>query len=139
MPGPASAVASRLSPVAVAARTGCEDVADQLAGINDGTAQPGPRAAAHLKACLRCQAELVRYRRLGRVLASLRNDVVEPAPGSLASLLATLQAAGQARAVHSLLSGRRGAYLGGALLATAASAAGAVLWATRRRVGFASP
>ena len=35
----------------------------------------------HIETCLRCQAELARYRRLLRTLALLRTRYVEPTPG----------------------------------------------------------
>ena len=85
--------------------------------------------------CLRCQAELVQYRRLLRALRALRTEVLEPAPGLLAEVLADLEAAGERRAIRSLLSGRRAAYLGGLAAATAAGAAGAIVFAARAPPG----
>jgi hypothetical protein len=127
-----------MAPVVAATGVACEDVAHVLAGIGDGSAKPSPPQRAHIEACLHCQAELVHYRRLLRVLRSMWSDVAEPSPGTLAAVLAHVEAAGDARALRSLLSGRRAAYLGGVVVATAASAAGVLVWATRRRLELAS-
>ena len=59
--------------------------------------------------------------------------MLEPAPGLLAEILASVEAAGERHAVRSLLTGRRVAYLGGLAAATAAGAAGAIVLATRSR------
>ena len=48
-------------------------------------------AQAHVETCLRCQAELARYRRLLRALQMLRTRYLEPAPGLLAQTLASLE------------------------------------------------
>jgi hypothetical protein len=56
-------------------------------------------------------------------------------------ILASLEAAGERRAMHHLLNGRRVAYVGGIAAATAAGAAGALVLASRarsRRMGLAS-
>ena len=82
----------------------------------------------HVERCLRCQAELVQYRKLLRALHQLRTEVLEPAPGLLTDILANLEAAGERRAIRSLLTGRRAAYVGGIAAATAAAgAAGAIV------------
>ncbi|MGH9150397.1 MAG: hypothetical protein ACRD0F_08675, partial [Acidimicrobiales bacterium] len=91
----------------------CEEVAEVLPGVIDGRAAADRRVLRHVDHCLRCQAELVQYRRLLRVLHVLRTEVLEPAPGVLTDVLAAIEAAGERRAVRSLLSGRRVAYAGG--------------------------
>jgi hypothetical protein len=112
----------------------CEDVADLLPAIVDGSAHPDRRVVAHVEGCLRCQAELVQYRRLLRALHHLRTDVLEPAPGVLTGILTHLEQAGERGAVRSILSGRRGAYVGGIAVATAAAgAAGAIVLVSRGR------
>jgi hypothetical protein len=116
----------------------CADVAGDLPGLTDGSAELSSAARSHVQRCLHCQAELVHYRRVLRILRSLRSEVVEPPPGALAAALASLRDAGVARAERGLLGGRRAAYLSGVLVATAASAAGALVWATRRRLEVAS-
>lgn len=123
----------------------CSDVADRLPAMVDAGALPpatrhpvGPDAEvwAHARTCLRCQAELARYRQLLRSLRALRSERVLPAAGSLRVTLEALAEAEPARSA-----GRRVvavAYIGGAVVATAASAAGMLVWATRRRVALAS-
>jgi hypothetical protein len=119
----------------------CEEVAEALAGIADGSERADRRTQRHVESCLRCQAELVQYRKLLRVLHQLRTDVLEPAPGVLTGILAGLEEAGEHGAIRSLLSGRRAAYIGGVAVATAAAgAAGAAVLisrASRRRVDLA--
>ena len=71
----------------------CERIADSLPEAVDGTDGLGPAERAHVETCLRCQAELVQYRKLLRAMHTLRTDVVEPAPGVLAELLASVATA----------------------------------------------
>ena len=109
----------------------CDDVADALPAIVDGLEVADIEVQRHVAACLRCQAELVQYRKVLRMLHELRTEVLEPAPGCVPDILAALEAAGERRAIHHLLNGRRVAYVGGIAAATAAGAAGAIL-ASRR-------
>jgi hypothetical protein len=111
----------------------CEDLGDALAAAAEGDALLGRAERRHVERCLRCQAEVVQYRKLLRAMRAMRTDVLEPAPGLLADILAGLEEAGERHAVRSLLSGRRIAYLGGLAAATAAGAAGAIVFATRTR------
>src|SRR5437660_309964 len=112
----------------------CEDVAAILPGVVDGAAAADLSLRRHGEGCPRCQAELVQYRRLLKTLHHLRTEVLEPAPGLLAEILASIEAAGERGAVRSLLTGGRGAYLGGIAAATAAgAAAGAIVLANRAR------
>jgi hypothetical protein len=111
----------------------CESVAERLPHIVEG-ARADDAVTAHVESCLRCQAELVQYRKLLRSLHNLRTEVLEPAPGTLTSILANLEAAGERGAIRSMLTGRRAAYAGGIALATAAAgAAGALVLANRAR------
>jgi hypothetical protein len=111
----------------------CDDLADLLPEVADGAAIPDPDARRHVEGCLRCQADLVQYRRLLRALHNLRTEVLEPAPGLLPEILAHLEAAGERHALRSMLTGRRLAYAGGIAAAATAGAAGALLYATRGR------
>jgi hypothetical protein len=111
----------------------CEDIAELLAEVADGSAIADRDARRHVESCLRCQADLVQYRKLLRALHNLRTEVLEPAPGLLPGILANLEAAGERHAVRSMLTGRRLAYAGGIAAATAAGAAGALIYATRGR------
>lgn len=111
----------------------CEDLAEDLAAAADGVVRLGRSQRRHVERCIRCQAELVQYRKLLRAMQSLRVEVLEPAPGLLSDILASIESAGERHAIRSLLSGRRVAYLAGLGAATAAGAAGAVIFATRTR------
>ena len=111
----------------------CDEVVEVLPAVADGTAVADRAARRHVERCLRCQAELVQYRKLLRALHTLRTDVLEPAPGLLPGILATIEAAGERRALRSMMTGRRLAYAGGIAAATAAGAAGALLYASRGR------
>ena len=111
----------------------CETVAERLPHIMEG-GRTDVAVSRHVDACLRCQAELVQYRKLLRSLRTLRTHVLEPAPGTLTSILASLEAAGERGAIRSMLTGRRAAYVGGIAVATAAAgAAGAIVLAGRAK------
>jgi hypothetical protein len=117
----------------------CEELDSDLSAAADGSRLLGGEQREHVEQCLRCQAELVQYRKLLRAMRAMRTEVLDPAPGMLADLLANLSEAGERRAVRSLITGRRGAYLGGLAAATAAGAAGALVYASRvRKVRAAS-
>jgi hypothetical protein len=111
----------------------CDAVAELLAEAADGTVMLDGTARRHVDSCLRCQAEMVQYRKLLRALHNLRTELLEPAPGLLADILAGLEAAGERHAVRSLLRGRRIAYVGGIAAAATAAGAGAILLASRSR------
>ncbi|MEX2658899.1 MAG: hypothetical protein WD232_04315 [Acidimicrobiales bacterium] len=105
----------------------CDDLARVLSASTDGEALD-ERANLHVESCLRCQAELAQYRKLIKVLHTLRTEVLSPGPSLAADILAGLEQAGERSAVRSLLSGRRPAVLGGAAMASAAAVgAGAIL------------
>jgi hypothetical protein len=109
-------------------------VAERLSQIVEGNQPADAAVTRHVESCLRCQAELVQYRKLLRSLHQLRTEVLEPAPGTLTSILANLEAAGERGAIRSMLAGRRAAYVGGIAVATAAAgAAGAIVLANRAR------
>lgn len=111
----------------------CEDISDDLSAAADGSALLDRNARRHVERCLRCQAELVQYRKVLRAMRAMRTEVLEPAPGILSDILANLEEAGERRAIRSLIAGHRGAYLGGLAAATAAGAAGAIVFASRAR------
>jgi len=118
----------------------CEEIALLLPEAVDATRPAAPAVQQHIESCLRCQAELARYRRMLRALQQLRTRFLEPSPSLLAQTLAALEEAGERQAVRSLLSGRRLAYagaIGGAAVATGAAAAALILARSRRRAAVA--
>lgn len=114
----------------------CEDVARALPALVDEEITDS-EIEAHVATCLRCQAELARYRRVLRGLHELRTRYLEPAPGLLPQTLAALEAAGERSAVRALVTGRRLAYAG-AGVALAAGAAAVILARSRRRTGLSA-
>lgn len=116
----------------------CDAVADLLAEAADGSAALDTVSRRHVEQCLRCQAEVVQYRKLLRALHTMRLEVLEPAPGLLADILAGLAGEGERRAVRSMLRGRRIAYVGGIAAAATAAGAGAILIAAKSRKGKVS-
>ena len=112
----------------------CDEVSARLSDVAEGVASLDAASRAHVDRCLRCQAELVQYRKLLRALHALRVQVIEPAPGLLPDILAAIEEAGERRALRELLDGHRVAYLGGlAAAATAAGVGGALVIANRSR------
>jgi anti-sigma factor RsiW len=119
----------------------CEDVARLLPETIDGNIPVDLTVQRHIESCLRCQAELARYRRMLRALQLLRTRYLEPSPTLLAQTLAALEEAGEQKAVRSLLSGRHLAYAGaiaGGAVAAAAATTAVLLARSRRRAAVAA-
>src|SRR5262249_27841589 len=103
----------------------CEDVALLLPAAIDANEAVDLPVQRHIETCLRCQAELARYRRMLRGLQHLRTQYLEPTPGLLTATLAAIEEASERRAIRSVLTGKRLAYagaIGGALPAPRAAA-----------------
>jgi hypothetical protein len=116
----------------------CDEVTALVPGFVDGDPM-SPEVQEHVDSCLRCQAELARYRRLLRTLAMMRTRYVEPTPGLLGETLAAITDAAENGARRTMLSGKRLAYagaIGGGALATAATAA-LLIARSRRRAAAA--
>jgi hypothetical protein len=111
----------------------CDQLADVLSDAAEGSLVLDKPARRHVEQCLRCQAEVVQYRKLLRALRAMRTEMLEPAPGLLPEVLAAIEEAGERSALRSMLSGRKVAYIGGIAAATAAAAGGAIVIATRSR------
>src|SRR5205085_4785948 len=77
----------------------CEEIAGALADYAEGVDTAPRDIRSHVETCLRCQAELVQYRRLLKGLHNLRTEVLEPAPGHLTSVLAHIEAVGERGAI----------------------------------------
>jgi len=117
----------------------CDEVTALLPGLVDGD-PVGFEAERHVETCLRCQAELARYRRLLRTLSMLRTRYAEPTPGLLGETLAVITEAAERGARHTLLSGRRLAYagaIGGGALAAGATAAVLIARSRKRALSLA--
>jgi predicted anti-sigma-YlaC factor YlaD len=70
----------------------CDAVSEELPLVVDGSRCPSLAMEEHLRTCLACQAELAGYRRLLRVLRSMRGDpVLLPAPELVGSMLSVLR------------------------------------------------
>jgi hypothetical protein len=100
----------------------CDDIAARLPAIMAGAAPADDDVVSHVETCLRCHAELARYRKLLRMLGQLRSQSVDPPPGLLAEVIGALDAAARRRVVRSLLTGRRIAYASGVAAALTAAA-----------------
>jgi len=110
----------------------CEEVAEILAATAGTEQLPDRRARKHVDTCLRCQAEVVQYRKLLKALHALREDMVATPHGLVTDIFVKLETAGERAAVRSLISGRRAAYVGGIAVATAAAGAGAAVLLVNR-------
>jgi len=108
----------------------CEHLADLLPGYDDAGAVD-QRARRHVQRCLRCQADLVRYRRMRRLLASLGAETLVPPDDLLVALMLDLDEA--AEVGSGSMARRRLAYLGGLAAATAAGVGGVLVLAARGR------
>lgn len=114
----------------------CDDLADVLPGVVDGSAEADRAQRRHVEQCLRCQAELAQHRKLLRAMRSLRTATDDVPPGLLIEILEQVGEAGERSAIRAALTGRRVAYLGGiAAAATAAGAGAAIVIVTRGRRG----
>jgi anti-sigma factor RsiW len=110
--------------------TECDAVAGALPAYVAGEADLDVRSEHHVARCLRCQADVARYRRMLRTLHALRDDSEEPPPSVLSGILTSLDGGAP----------RRRAWvpepwvaLGLAMAAGAIGATGVVVWSTRRR------
>ena len=110
----------------------CEEIVELLPGVVDGSTRLDRGERRHVERCLRCQADLARYRKLLRARQALRTEIAPPPPGLLGDLLAELEAAGERGAARASLTGRRAAYLGAIAAATAAAGAGAAIMLVSR-------
>ncbi len=116
--------------------TQCDEIAVLLPQVVDSSEPVALPVQRHVESCLRCQAELARYRRMLRGLQLLRTQYFEPTPGMLAATLASITAASERRAVNSVLTKRRLAYAGavaGAVAAAGTTTSALLLARAKRR------
>lgn len=118
----------------------CDDVSLLLAESVDPLGTLPLPADVHLRACLRCQAELAQYRKLMRAMRSLRHQqvpldatspafAVEDRDDAIGELLEVLRPPASVHRLHG--HGRRRAYISGIAAAATAGAAGALVLASR--------
>jgi anti-sigma factor ChrR (cupin superfamily) len=113
-------------------RTGpCRDAASDIAQIAAGEyGDVSPAAAEHVGACLRCQAEVAAYQRVLRTMRMMGGQHMDVPAGQIAAVMAAI---GAAAPQHSAATWAvRVACVGGITVAT--GAAGALVWASRRRI-----
>lgn len=113
----------------------CEGVRELLPEYAEGELDPGTGLAVHLTACAACRSELSRYRELLASLASLEEAELEPHPGLLERMLATVPPAMPAERLRTIIRSRPAAYalasLGG--VAVGAMAIGILWWRAAHR------
>jgi hypothetical protein len=105
----------------------CEEVVDALPQIMDGLEAADRKVVRHIQTCLRCQAELVQYRKLFRVLHQMRAQGAKPPPGTVGRILTGIEEAAERGAIRSALAGRRMAYVAGLTAAAGAAATAGVV------------
>lgn len=88
-------------------KSGCERFQAVLADLVDREAPFPEGVRAHLATCLRCQAELARYRRLLRLLGQIRAMRPTPPEGVVAEVLSALASEAERHALRSFVRGRR--------------------------------
>jgi anti-sigma factor RsiW len=117
----------------------CDQIAELLPELIDSDNR-NLTVERHVETCLRCQAEVARYRRLLRAMAMLRTRYLEPSPNALAQTLAAIESDMERHAIRLVLSGRRLAVAGaiGGTVATAATVAALMSRNRRRSVRIAS-
>ena len=111
----------------------CEQLTDLLAAAGGEPTMLDPDGRDHLEGCLRCQAELAKYRKLLKALQQLRTEVIAPAPGLITDVLLRIEQRGERKAVKSILQGRKAAYVTGIAAASLAAGGAAALVYSRRK------
>ena len=107
----------------------------ELAEVADGSVVLPRAARRHVEQCLRCQAELVQYRKILRAMRSCGPRSSSRLPGWSPRSWPTSRRRVSGRPIRSILGNHKIAYLGGLAAATAATAAGAIIVAGAVAVG----
>ena len=110
----------------------CDRLAELMPDLLDDPSLLTATDSGHIAQCLRCQAEMARFRRLRRTLASLRLQQVPAEAGLVDDLLEGLDSAAE-RQERQRIAGRRAASIVGLAAVTAAGVGGVLVLATRRR------
>lgn len=109
----------------------CDDVGTLLAASADDASLLSAPAAAHVSSCLRCQAEQAQYRRILRVMKTLRNDTVAAQPELLGDVLDLVRPPAEVVKFRRPSGDRRRVAIGGIAAAATGAAAGALALATK--------
>ncbi len=104
----------------------CEIVESQLVEIIDTPDGASPLVDHHLKSCLRCQAEVAKYKKLRRASLSLKDRVLVPDDELLSDILEAVRPPATVHRIHGR--SRKAMYVGGIAVS---AAAGALVVATR--------
>ncbi|MHB8328763.1 MAG: anti-sigma factor family protein [Acidimicrobiales bacterium] len=110
----------------------CDDIAVVLPRVLDGTSRIEHRVVQHVETCLRCQAELARYRRMLRLLGQLRSEHPGVPPDAVGGVLLALHERAGKGSLRSALIRRRLVLVGGLTVATLAAAGGTAALALSR-------
>ncbi len=97
----------------------CEYIRKLLPSLVDNPDFGEKRVSSHLQTCLTCQAEMVKYRKLLKLLTELRKQVPSPPSELLIEILDGLEEATKRSALKSLLGRSRVPYLIGITVAVA--------------------
>jgi hypothetical protein len=111
----------------------CDEVAEALPCLLDGTQRADRSVVRHVGSCLRCQAEMAKYRGMLRLLEQLRAQHPPLPPGALGSVLAAIEERAGQEVARSALLGRRAALVSAGALAAMGTAAAVALVAARGR------
>jgi len=101
--------------------------------VLDGTRRADRPVVRHVETCLRCQAEMAKYRGMLRLLGQLRDQRPPLPAGAPGSVLAALEDESWRDGVGSALAGRRVLVGGAAVVAMGATAATVALAIGRGR------
>ncbi len=107
----------------------CAQISLSIAAAVEPSEILPPEVARHIEQCLRCQADVVRHRRIHRTMASMSDDVIVPGDEAVENLLEALRPGATVHRIHE--PSRRKAYLSGIAAAATAGAAGALVIASR--------
>jgi hypothetical protein len=105
---------------------GCDGVSRFLPAYVAGEETLDPATLAHVAQCLRCQAEIARYRRMLRTLHGLRVDREQAPAGLIGNVMSGLDQPPGSHKIWLVVAGVASA-------AGAVAATGVVVWLTRRR------
>jgi hypothetical protein len=106
-------------------------VAEALPRLLEEPGRGERQVRRHVQTCLRCQAELARYRRMQRMLGQLRSERPPLPPGAVRSALAAIEERAALEAVRAAHRARRLAAAGAGALVAGATVAAVVVGRTR--------